>query len=98
MADHEICESGRASLPVQLYTTLESGINVAPSISIATGKFGKKNKRSLIHTLYLYYTKIGSMKSRIRPWPLEKSQEINKRRGTFITDSRVCYYAKDRQL
>ena len=30
-------------------STLESGINVAP------GKFGKKNKRSPIYTLYLYY-------------------------------------------
>ena len=29
--------------------TLESGINEAP------GKFGKKNKRSPIYTLYLYY-------------------------------------------
>ena len=29
--------------------TLESGINVAP------GKFGKKNKRSPIYTLYLCY-------------------------------------------
>ena len=97
MADHEICESGRASLPVQLYTTLESGINVAPSISIATEKLAKRiSVASFIP--YTYSTKIGSMKSRIRPWPLEKSQEINKRRGTFITDSRVCYYAKDRQL
>ena len=31
------------------FPTLESGINVAP------GKFGKKNKRSPIYTLYLYY-------------------------------------------
>ena len=35
--------------------TLESGINVAPWINIAPGKFGKKNKRSPIYTLYLYY-------------------------------------------
>ena len=35
--------------------TLESGINVAPWINIAPGKFGKKNKRSPIFTLYLYY-------------------------------------------
>ena len=35
--------------------TLESGINVAPWINIAPGKFGKKNKCSPIYTLYLYY-------------------------------------------
>ena len=35
--------------------TLESGINVAPWINIAPGKFGKKNKRSPIYNLYLYY-------------------------------------------
>ena len=35
--------------------TLESGINVAPWINIAPGKFGKKNKRIPIYTLYLYY-------------------------------------------
>ena len=35
--------------------TLESGINVAPWINIAPGKFGKKNKCSSIYTLYLYY-------------------------------------------
>ena len=35
--------------------TLESGINVAPWINIAPGKFGKKNKHSPIYTLYLYY-------------------------------------------
>ena len=34
---------------------LESGINVAPWINIAPGKFVKKNKRSPIYTLYLYY-------------------------------------------
>ena len=36
-------------------TTLESGINVAPWINIAPGKFVQKNKRSPIYTLYLYY-------------------------------------------
>ena len=36
--------------------TLESGINVAPWINIAPGKFGKKNQRSLIYTLYLICT------------------------------------------
>ena len=36
--------------------TLESGINIAPWINVAYGKFGKKNKRSPIYTLYyLYY-------------------------------------------
>ena len=35
--------------------TLESGINVASWIIVAPGKFGKKNKRSPIYTLYLYY-------------------------------------------
>ena len=35
--------------------TLESGINVAPWINVAPGKFGKKNKHSPIYTLYLYY-------------------------------------------
>ena len=35
--------------------TLESGINVPPWINVAPGKFGKKNKRSPIYTLYLYY-------------------------------------------
>ena len=34
--------------------TLESGINVAPWINIAPGKYGKKNKCSPIYTLYLY--------------------------------------------
>ena len=34
--------------------TLESGINVAPGINVAAGKFGKKNKPSPIYTLYLY--------------------------------------------
>ena len=29
------------------------------------------------------------MESGIRPYPLEKSQKINKRRATFIPDSRV---------
>ena len=38
-----------------LLFTLESGINVAPWINIASGKFVKKNKRSPIYTLYLYY-------------------------------------------
>ena len=32
------------------------------------------------------------MKSGIRPQPLEKSQQINKRRGTFIPDSRVVSF------
>ena len=35
--------------------TLESGINVSPWINVAPGKFGKKNKRSPIYTLYFYY-------------------------------------------
>ena len=35
--------------------TLESGINVAPWINVASGKFGKKNQRSPIYALYLYY-------------------------------------------
>ena len=39
---------------------------------------------------YNYTTKIGSMESGIRPWSLEKSQNINKSRTTmFIPDSRV---------
>ena len=37
------------------YTTLESGINVAPWINVAAGKFDKKNKHSVIYTLYFYY-------------------------------------------
>ena len=36
------------------WNTLESGINVAPWINVTLGKFGKKNKRSPIFTLYLY--------------------------------------------
>ena len=32
--------------------TLESGINIAPWINVAPRKFGKKNKRSPIYTLY----------------------------------------------
>ena len=40
---------------ILLLCTLKSGINVAPWINIAPGKFGKKNKRSPIYTLYLYY-------------------------------------------
>ena len=36
----------------QLTASLESGIYVPPW---ASGKFGKKNKRSPIYTLYLYY-------------------------------------------
>ena len=35
--------------------TLESEINVPPWINVALGKFGKKNKRSPIYTLFLYY-------------------------------------------
>jgi hypothetical protein len=35
--------------------TLESGINIAPWINVPVGKFGKKNRRSPICTLYLYY-------------------------------------------
>ena len=35
-------------------STLESGINVAPWINVASGKFGKKNKHIPIYTLYLY--------------------------------------------
>ena len=38
-----------------ILSTLESGINVDPWIKVAPGKFGKKNKRSSIYTLYLYY-------------------------------------------
>ena len=33
-------------------STLESGINVAPWINVAPGKFDKKNKRSPNYTLY----------------------------------------------
>ena len=36
-------------------TDTESGINVPPWINIAPGKCVKKNKRSPIYTLYLYY-------------------------------------------
>ena len=35
--------------------TLESEINVPPWINVVLGKFGKKNKRSPIYTLFLYY-------------------------------------------
>ena len=45
---------------IRLYhkaNTLESGINIAPWINIAPGKFGKKNKRSPIYTLYFKSTK-----------------------------------------
>ena len=35
--------------------TLESGIKVPPWINVAPGKFDKKNNRSPIYTLYLYY-------------------------------------------
>ena len=41
--------------PTGLLNTLESGINVPPWITVAPGKFGKKNKRSPIYTLYGYY-------------------------------------------
>ena len=37
--------------------TLESGMNISPCINVAPGKFAKKNKRSPIYTLYLYYSK-----------------------------------------
>ena len=30
-------------------------IDIAPWINVAPGKFGKKNKRSPIYTLYFYY-------------------------------------------
>ena len=43
------------SLILNYVGTLESGINVAPWIKVAPGKFGKKNKRSPIYTLYKYY-------------------------------------------
>ena len=32
------------------FSTLESGINVAPWINLASGKFGEKNKQSPIYT------------------------------------------------
>ena len=35
--------------------TLEFEINVPPWINVAPGKFGKKNKRIPIYTLYVYY-------------------------------------------
>ena len=38
-----------------MWLTLESGINAPSWINIAPGKFGKKNNRSLIYTLFLYY-------------------------------------------
>ena len=47
--------TGSVSMYTQKMTTLESGINVAPWINLAPGKFGKKNKHSPIYTLYLYY-------------------------------------------
>ena len=37
-----------------VFNTLGSGIKVAPWINVAPGKFGKKNKRSPIYTLYLH--------------------------------------------
>ena len=36
-------------------SNLESRINEAPWINVASGKFGKKNKRSPIYILYFYY-------------------------------------------
>ena len=38
------------------------------------------------------------MKHGIRPWPLEKSQEINKRRGIFIPDPRVVKLGDNKRL
>ena len=42
-------------ITVCLQLTLESGINLPPWINVVPGKFGKKNYRSPIFTLYLYY-------------------------------------------
>ena len=69
-------------------STLESGINVAP------GKFGKKNKRSPIYTLYMLL-KYEVRNKAVAPG---KSQEINKRRGTFIPDSRVIFKNSNTKL
>ena len=69
-------------------STLESGINVPPWINIDPGKFGKKNKRSPIYSLYLYYlNRLYEVRNKaVAPG---KKSKINKRRGTFIPDSRV---------
>ena len=56
--EFESFEAAGIILPIQISlpsTTLESGINIPPLINVAPGKFGKKNKRSPIYTLYLYY-------------------------------------------
>ena len=64
-----------------------------PTYSRVWNKRTPLNKRSPLENLakriivapFLPYT----MKSGIRPQPLEKSQKINNRRATFIPDSRV---------
>ena len=48
---HRVARVNTVAIP----TTLESRINVLPRINVAPGKFVKKNKRSPIHTLYLYH-------------------------------------------
>ena len=66
----------------QSYSTVESGINVAPV------KFAKKNKRSTIYTLYLcYLNRLYEVRNKaIAPG---KKSKNNKRRAMFIPDSRV---------
>ena len=72
-----------------LLLTLESGINVLPWINIELGKFGKKNKHSTIYILYLYHlNRLYEVRNKAVA-PAKKVKKINKRRGTFIPDSRA---------
>ena len=57
-------------------------------MNITPGKFGKNNKCSPIYTLYFYYlNRLYEVRNKAKA-PGKKSK-IDKRRGTFILDSRV---------
>ena len=70
--------------------TLESGINVAPWINIAPGKFCKKNKRSPIYTLYYLYHLNRLYEVWNKAVAPGKKSKINKCRGMFIPDFTVA--------
>ena len=69
--------------------TLNSGIDVAPWINVASGKFEKNNKCSPLKCANLCRKISIFFKSLIRPQPLENIPKFDKRRGMFIPDSRV---------
>ena len=71
----ELLDMLESKAPIQASDRVR--INVAPWINIAPGKFEKKNKRSPIYTLYLYYYNrlYGVQNKAVGPG---KNQKINK--------------------